>query len=69
MEPTCTKGEEEALGGAVLEQGRYTSGHSLISFIDQLLTQITVDLLCYGTLMIQQGTVNEMRELREREGK
>lgn len=66
---TGAKGKEEALGGAPLKEGGDAACHSLIAFVDELLAKIAVNLLRCGALVIQQRTVQEVRELREKREK
>lgn len=53
------------MGGVSLKEGRDAAGHSLIAFVNELLTQVTINLLCRQALMSWQGTVDEMRKLRQ----
>jgi len=53
------------LGGASLKEGRDTAGHSLVAFVNELLPQVTVNLLRCQALVSWQGTVDEMWKLRE----
>ena len=62
---TCSEGEEEALGGAPLQQGGDTLCHSLVALVDELLAEVAVDLQCRDSVVRWQGAVDKVRELRE----
>lgn len=50
-----------------MQQGRYTTSHSLIAFIDELLAKVAVNLLGRQAVVSRQGAVDEVRKLREEE--
>ncbi len=62
---TSSKSEEEALGGISLKEGGDAAGHSFVAFVNEFLSQVTVNLLCCQALLSWQGTVDEMRKLRQ----
>lgn len=61
--PTCSKGEEEALVGVLLEQRLDPLPHPLIPFVDELLTKVAVYFLGGHLLAGWQCHVIEVRDL------
>lgn len=63
MKLTCSEGEEEAFVGLFLEQRSDASPHPLVALVDQLLSEVAVDLLRRHLLAGQQRHVLEVRDL------
>lgn len=63
---TCTESKKVSLVGISLQQGRNSSCHSLVAFVDQLLAEVAVNLLSRHAVMSWQRAVDEVRQLKER---
>lgn len=60
---TCTESKKVCVVGISLQQGRDTTSHSFVAFVDELLAEVAVNLLGRHTVMSWQGTVDELRQL------
>lgn len=63
QEVTCTKCKKVRLVWISLQQGRHTTSHSLIAFVDELLAEVAVNLQGRHAVMSWQRTVDEVRQL------
>lgn len=60
---TRSEGEEEAFVGVFLQQRSDASAHALVTLVDQLLSEVAVDLLRRHLLARRQRHVVEVRHL------
>lgn len=68
-EVTSSKCKEEALVWVLFQQVLHSPAHSLISLVDELLTEVAVYLLGSNTFMGWQCSINEIWDLRQKEKK
>lgn len=64
---TSSKCKKEALVRVFFQQLLHPPSHSLISLVDELLTEVAVYLLGSNTLMGWQCSINEIWDLRQKE--
>lgn len=64
LTPTCSKGEEEALVRVLLQQRLDPPPHPLVPLVDELLSEVSVDLLRRHLLAGWQRHIIEVRNLR-----
>lgn len=64
---TCTESKKVRLVGVSLQQGGDASSHPLVAFVDELLSEVAVDLQGRRPVVSRQRAVYEMWQLSERE--
>lgn len=64
--PYLHQSKKVCLVGISLQQGGHAASHSFVTFVDELQTEVAVDLLGRHAVMSWQGAVDEVRQLRER---
>lgn len=67
IRPTGSEGEKEALVGVLLQKGLNSLPHPLVALVDQLLSEVAVDLLRRDLLIRWQSDIIKVGDL-EKEG-
>lgn len=64
IRPTGSEGEKEALVGVLLQKSFYSLPHPLVALVDQLLSEVAVDLLCCDLLIWWQSDIIKVGDLK-----